>query len=163
MYKISPWMVFCKHPMTCHTLKCKSTSLLKTKIILLFHLQQKHRSMVWKIKVFNYFPTHFEGTGQPSFWKNLQIFQSSYLVHARKFSWNPCWLERNLITTLVWIERKETCERCNRLARKSVTWFKKYTGWLQHQSYSDPIVILISLPRMSVWWNHLLVSRTTAK
>ena len=120
MYKISPWMVFCKHPMTCHTLKCKSTSLLKTKIILLFHLQQKHRSMVWKIKVFNYFPTHFEGTGQPSFWKNLPFFSHLTLVHARKFSWNPCWLERNLITTLVWIERKETCA-----VKEAIEWGKR--------------------------------------
>ena len=39
MHKISTWMVLCRHPTTCHTLKWKSRSLLKTKIILLFHLQ----------------------------------------------------------------------------------------------------------------------------
>ena len=115
MYKISPWMVFCKHPMTCHTLKCKSTSLLKTKMILLFHLQQKHRSMVWKIKVFNYFPTHFEGTGQPSFWKNLPFFSHlTWFMHGNFHETPADWKE---ILSPLWFGLKE-----RKLVKDAIDW-----------------------------------------
>lgn len=67
--------------------------------------------------IFKLFSDSFWGYWTTFIFKKSSIFQSSYLVHARKFSWNPCWLERNLITTLVWIERKETCA-----VKKAIEW-----------------------------------------
>ena len=157
-------MVLCKHPMTHHTLKCNSRWSLKTKIILLFHLQQKHRSMVWKINFKIIFRLILRVLDNLHFQKIFH-FSVILLSSSTEIFMKPLLTGKKSYHHfgLDWKKGSLCSEKSNRMGRKSVTWFKKYTGWLQHQSYSDPIVILISLPRMSVWWNHLLVSRTTAK